>query len=405
MLLAGDIGGTKTLLALYAPDPAPGGSAPDRSITGHSGGDGSAADRSAGEPSAPARSASDPPTPDHSTPHSSATDDPIPDDAATDRAAANHPIAEAEFHSADYPSLEAMARVFLARAPRLVTDACFGAAGPVLDGRVHFTNLPWVLDTEALRQSLGLRRVTLLNDLQAIAYAVPHLEPSQLHNINPGTRQKHAPIAVVAPGTGLGEAFLIWTGRRYVACPSEGGHAGFAPADEQQVALWRYLAARFGHVSVERVCSGPGIANIYDFLRDADPDQETPGFADMLAEAADRTPLIAEAALETPTVNKLAVAALDLFVSIFAGEAGNMALKVLATGGVTLAGGIPAHILTKLTDGQFLRGFTDKGRFADLLGRVPIDVVTTRAALLGAALHGLDQMRSDHMRQDHAHSG
>jgi glucokinase len=332
MLLAGDIGGTKTLLALYAP--------------------GSDADR---------------------------------------------PAAEAEFHSADYAGLDVMVREFLEIAPLPVTDACFGAAGPVLDGRVHFTNLPWVLDAEALRDSLGLRRVTLLNDLQAIAYAVPHLRPADLHNINPGTRQKHAPIAVVAPGTGLGEAFLIWSGERYIACPSEGGHASFAPIDERQVALWRYLAARFGHVSVERVCSGPGIANIYDFLRDADPEREAPAFAEALALAADRTPLIAQAALEDQSGNTLAADAVDLFVEIFASEAGNMALKVLATGGVTLAGGIPVHVLPRLTDGRFLQGFTDKGRFAELLSRVPIDVVTSRAALLGAALHGLDHMRQDHL--------
>lgn len=354
MLLAGDIGGTKTLLALYAPDPNAADAAADRS----------AADRSAA------------------------------DRAVADRAVADRPVAQAEFRSADYPGLDAMARGFLARAPQPVAAACFGAAGPVFAGRVHVTNLPWVLDAEALRQSLGLRRVTLLNDLQAIAYAVPHLRPTELHNINPGTRQTKAPIAVVAPGTGLGEAFLIWHGDRYIACPSEGGHASFAPTDERQVELWRYLAARFGHVSVERVCSGPGIANIYDWLRDAAPDQEAPGFAARLAQAADRTPLIAQAALETPAANRLAAEAVDMFVAILASEAGNMALKVLATGGVALAGGIPAHVLAKLTDGRFLRQFVSKGRFADLLGRVPIDVVTTRAALLGAALHGLEQLRA-----------
>jgi glucokinase len=333
MLLAGDIGGTKTLLALYA--------------------SGSDADR---------------------------------------------PVVEAEFHSADYASLDIMVGEFLALAPRPVTHACFGAAGPVLGGRVHFTNLPWVLEEDALCESLGLRRVTLLNDLQAIAYAVPYLRAADLHNINAGTRQAHAPIAVVAPGTGLGEAFLIWSGDRYIACPSEGGHASFAPINETQVVLWRYLAARFGHVSVERVCSGPGIANIYDCLRDAEPERETPAFAAELAQVADRTPLIAQAALQDPSGNGLAAEAVDLFVDILASEAGNMALKVLATGGVTLAGGIPVHILPKLTDGRFLQGFTGKGRFAQLLSRVPVDVVTTRAALLGAALHGLDHMRQDHIR-------
>jgi glucokinase len=328
MLLAGDIGGTKTLLALHAPN--------------------------SGELRA---------------------------------------VAEAEFHTTDYASLDLMVREFLGRSSHPVTDACFGAAGPVLGGRAHFTNLPWVLEEAALCRSLGLERVTLLNDLQAIAYGIPHLQPSQLHTVNAGTRQRHGPIAVVAPGTGLGEAFLIWNGDRYIACPSEGGHASFAPIDENQVALWRYLDQRFDHVSVERVCSGPGIANIYDCLRDVAPARENPEFAVRLTQAADRTPLITQAALDDPAGNALAAEALDMFVDILASEAGNMALKVLATGGLTLAGGIPAHILPKLTDGRFLHGFVSKGRFKELLSRVPIDVVTARAALLGATHYGLDQMR------------
>jgi glucokinase len=329
MFLAGDIGGTKTALALYEPG--------------------------------------------------SGTD---------------HPVADAEFHSADYAGLDLMVRDFLTRAPQPVTEACFGVAGPVLDGRVRITNLPWVLEEAALRQSLGLRRVTLLNDLQAMAYAVPHLRQDQLHTVNAGARQTNATIAVVAPGTGLGEAFLIWNDGRYVACPSEGGHASFAPDDEQQVALWRYLAGRFGHVSVERVCSGLGLANIYDYLRDAAPDQEAPAFAATLSQARDRTPLIAQAALDDADNNRLAAAAVELFVDVLAGEAGNMALRMLATGGIYLAGGMPAHILPKLTDGRFLQGFVRKGRFAELLSHVPIDVVTAPAALLGAAQYGLDQMRA-----------
>lgn len=329
MLLAGDIGGTKTLLALYAPG-----------------------------------------------------------------ASADTPLTEAEFHSANYNTLDAMVREFLTRPHDPVTDACFGAAGPVLDGRAHFTNLPWVLEESALRQSLNLRRVTLLNDLQAIAYAVPHLQPTQLHHLNTGAPQRNGPIAVVAPGTGLGEAFLIWTGDRYLACASEGGHANFAPINEAQVTVWRALAQRYGQVEVERVCSGPGIANIYDCLRDATPAQESPAFAALLAQAADRTPLITQAAMDNPSANHLAAEALDMFVAILASEAGNMALKVLATGGVYLAGGIPAHILPKLTDGRFLQEFVSKGRFTDFLSRIPVSIVTARAALLGAVQYGLDHMQA-----------
>jgi glucokinase len=328
MLLAGDIGGTKTLLALYAP-----------------------------------------------------------------AIGARKPIAEAEYHSASYAGLDVMAREFLAQQQQTATDACFDVAGPVIGGRAHLTNLPWDLDEASLRQSLGLQRVMLLNDLKAIAYAVPHLGPDDLHTINPGKPEQNGPIAVVAPGTGLGEAFLVWDGSGYIACSSEGGHASFAPVTERQVGLLQYLVQRFGHVSCERVCSGLGIANIYDYLRQADPAAEPAAFAAKLAGASDRTPLISQAGLDGSSGNKLAAETLEIFVSVLGDEASNLALKVLATGGVYLAGGIPAHILPKLTDGRFMQTFINKGRLSDLLRNMPVHVVTTRAALLGAALYGLDQTR------------
>ncbi|HXA23902.1 MAG TPA: glucokinase [Acetobacteraceae bacterium] len=329
MLLAGDIGGTKTLLALYAP------------ATG-----------------------------------------------------ARQSVVEAEFHSADYPGLDVMAREFLAREKLTADHACFDVAGPVIAGRAHLTNLPWDVEEAALCQALGLRRVMLLNDLKAIAYAVPHLQPEDLHSINVGKAEPQGPIAVVAPGTGLGEAFLVWGGSSYIACSSEGGHASFPPTDERQAGLWQYLANRFGHVSCERVCSGLGIANIYDYLRNADPGAEPDAFAATLARAHDRTPLIAQAGLEDPSGNPLAAATLEIFVSILGDEASNLALKVLATGGVYLAGGIPIHVLPKLTDGRFMRAFVNKGRLSDLLAAMPVHVVMTRAALLGAAQYGLDQMQT-----------
>jgi glucokinase len=329
MLLAGDIGGTKTLLALYAP------------ATG-----------------------------------------------------ARQPVAEAEFHSADYPGLDVMAREFLEREKHAADHACFDVAGPVIGGRAHLTNLPWDLEEAALCRGLGLQRVSLLNDLKAIAYAVPHLVPADLHAINVGRPEPNGPIAVIAPGTGLGEAFLVWGGSAYIACSSEGGHASFSPTDQRQAGLRQYLAQRFGHVSCERVCSGLGIANIYDYLRDTDPAAEPAAFAAALSCAPDRTPLIAQAGLDDPSGNRLAAATLEIFVSVLGDEASNLALKVLATGGVYLAGGIPAHVLPKLTDGRFMRAFVNKGRLSDLLVNMPIQVVTTRAALLGAALYGLEQMRA-----------
>src|SRR5271166_5529723 len=319
MLLAGDIGGTKTLLALYAP--ASGG---------------------------------------------------------------RQPVAEAEFHSGSYPGLDTIAREFLTRQNQIAEYACFDVAGPVIGGRAHLTNLPWDMDEAALRQSLGLRRVILLNDLKAIAYAVPRLQPTELHCINAGRAEPNGPIAVVAPGTGLGEAFLVWNGSAYIACSSEGGHASFAPTDERQMGLRRYLAERFGHVSCERVCSGLGIANIYDYLREIDPSAEPAPFAAALSRAPDRTPLIAQAGLEDPAGNPLAAATLEIFVSVLGDEASNLALKVLATGGVYLAGGIPAHLLPKLMDGRLMQAFVNKGRLTDLLTSMPVNVVTTRAALLGA---------------------
>jgi glucokinase len=326
MLIAGDIGGTKTLLALYLPDAGP-----------------------------------------------------------------RKPVACAEFHSADYPSLEDIVKVFIAQTNRPVEAACFDVAGPVIAGRAHLTNLPWVLDERMMRQTLGLKRVTLLNDLKAVAFAVPHLDPDDVHTINHGRAETQGPLAVIAPGTGLGEAFLLWSGTEYIAGSSEGGHADFAPTDETQADLWRYLCHRYGHVAYERVCSGSGLPNIYDFLRDTGKAPESPDFAAALASASDRTPIIVSAALEDPA-NVLCATTLDIFVSILGAEAGNLALKVLATGGLYLGGGIPPRICSHLDDGRFMQAFINKGRFAELLGKIPVKVITTQAALLGAALYGLGQI-------------
>jgi glucokinase len=326
MLIAGDVGGTKTLLAVYVPE-----------------------------------------------------------------SGARKPLARVEFHSADFHSLDDVVRVFIGQIKVPVETACFDVAGPVIGGRAHLTNLPWVLDEGMMQQALGLKRVTLLNDLKAVAYAVPHLLAEDVHTINEGRAEPHGPVAVIAPGTGLGEAFLIWDGNEYIACSSEGGHADFAPVDETQAALWHHVSNRYGHVAYERVCSGSGLPNIYDFLRDTGHAPEPPAFAARLASAPDRTPVIVEAALHDPA-DALCAATLDLFVSILGAEAGNLALKVLATGGVYLGGGIPPRILSHLDDGRFVRGFVNKGRFADLLAKIPVKVIITQAALLGAALYGLDQI-------------
>ena len=303
------------------------------------------------------------------------------------------PLAQAEFHSASYPSLEALVKEFLATVDQAVDRACFAVAGPVIVGHAKITNLLWQVDETTSRQELGLSSVRLLNDLEAIARAVPILTPDDVHTLNPGEPTPGGTIAVIAPGTGLGEAFLTWDGSGYRAHASEGGHADFAPSDPTQIELLQYLRERYEHVSYERVCSGIGIPSIYEYLRDSGFGRESPEFAELLGAGADRTRLILDAALRPTAPCPLCIAALDIFIAILGAEAGNLALKVLATGGVYLAGGIPLHVLAALDKGGVLEAFQRKGRFADLLADVPVHVIVCRAAIIGAASLGLDLAR------------
>ena len=304
------------------------------------------------------------------------------------------PLAEATFHSADYPSLEAVAQAFLAQVGLPIERASLGVAGPVAGGRAVGTNLPWQMDADAIGRALGLApgAVRLLNDLNAIAHAVPHLAPADLHVLNPGRPVVRGTLPIIAPGTGLGEAFLTWEGRGYHPHPSEGGHADFAPANAQQRALLAYLQEQLGHVSVERVCSGRGLPNLYAFLRDSGAAPEPDWLAAELSAAADPTPPIVRAALDLERGAELARETLTLFVAILAAETGNLALKVLATGGVYLGGGIPPRILPALDPGRFMAALTAKGRMAPVLANLPVSVIVNpRVALLGAACHGLER--------------
>jgi glucokinase len=326
MLLAGDIGGTKTVLALMAPE---------KDI--------------------------------------------------------RQPMREATYPSADYLSLSAIIAEFLSGIDiDLVNAASFGVAGPVIDEEAEITNLPWVVSAAAIGQAFNIGVVHLLNDLEAIANAVPYLQPGDLATLNQGTPEAIGAIAVIAPGTGLGEAFLTWDGHRYRAHPSEGGHASFAPGDSEQQALLSYLAARFGHVSCERVCSGSGIPNIYRFLRDSGRCPEPTWLREKLKSSEDPTPVIATVASDQGA--DICVETMRLFVAILANEASNMALKVLATGGVYLGGGIPPRILSLLQATRFMNVFSRKGRFTEFLSSLPIHVIRNpRTALYGAAYYGLAQ--------------
>jgi glucokinase len=263
-------------------------------------------------------------------------------------------------------------------------------AGPVVAGRAQITNLPWVIEESRIRQALGLDSAVLLNDLEAIANAVPVLEADDLHVLNAGQPEEHGSIAVFAPGTGLGEAYLTWNGERYAAFPSEGGHTDFAPLDDLQIDLLRYMLERHPHVSYELVCAGKGLPNVFGFLKDSGRYEEPDWLQEALAEADDPNPVIVKAAFSEEQGCDLCEATLALFISIMGAEAGNLALKVLATGGVYLAGGIPPRILPALNNGRFMAAFKAKGRLSAILAQMPVYVIENPGvALLGAACYGL----------------
>ncbi len=302
------------------------------------------------------------------------------------------PVAEATFPSAQYPSLEAVVQEFLQQHNFSVDHASFGVAGPVVAGSATITNLPWMMSEKHLQQELDIPSVRLLNDLDAIAHIIPFLEPQDLHTLNEGQPISKGAIAVIAPGTGLGEGFLTWDGSRYRAHTSEGGHADFAPTNAFQIELLRYLLARLPHVSFERVCSGKGVPNIYSYLKDTGYAEEPQWLAEQLAAAQDRTPIIVNNALDKENVTKLCAGTLNTFVTILGAEAGNLALKVLATGGVYVGGGIPPRILSYLEGERFMQAFTHKGRLTEMLVRMPVHVILNpKSALLGAARHGFER--------------
>ena len=305
----------------------------------------------------------------------------------------DQPSAEETYANRDYDDLESIVRSFLSETDRLVVRACFAVAGPPIGPQVRITNLPWLIDAQKIGSRFGFDRVLLINDLEAIARSIPHLSPLDLLTLHPGDRDPHGVIAVIAPGTGLGEAYLTWDGRRYEAHSSEGGHSDFAPNDKLQADLWAFLREEFEHVSVERVGSGSGIPNIYRFLRDRRGMEEPPKLGAELAVAEDAAPLIVSAAVNSQCV--LCVEALRAFATILGAEAGNLALKLLATGGIYLGGGLPLRILPFLQNDRFLAAIHAKGRFEPLLKRIPVRVILNpHAALLGAAQRAVQDLGS-----------
>ena len=305
------------------------------------------------------------------------------------------PLSQTEVHSADYPSLQALVTEFLQKAKTPVERACFDVAGPVIDGRVKVTNLPWVMDEASLAKDLNFKSVHLINDLEAVARAIPILRPSDVRTLHVGQPVPNGTIGIVAPGTGLGESFLTWDGSKYVPHSSEGGHSDFAPTDERQIGLLRYMLERFDHVGFERVCSGIGIPNIYEYLRDIERIPEHPEVAQLIAPANDRTAVITNSAIDPHRPSQLCTATIETFVSILASEAANLALKVLATGGIYLAGGIPLHVLSVLEEPGFMKSFKRKGRFAQVIEHIPVHVILGRAALLGSAAYGLESFMEE----------
>ncbi len=289
------------------------------------------------------------------------------------------------YRAKDYTGLEVIVKEFLDADK--VTAACFGVPGPVRDGRLRLTNLPWTIDSRELSSNLGIQHVFLINDLEANGYGVAELTPDQVFTLAEGDSSQVGNRALIAAGTGLGEGYLVWNGKTHIPYPSEGGHVDYAPRNEDEIDLLRFLKQKYnGRVSFERVVAGMGLTSIYEFLRDVRGMEETPELAAKLAEAGDPNSVITEMALSARS--EICEKAMDMFVSAYGAEAGNLALKVLSVGGLYVGGGIAPRILEKLKDGTFMKAFTDKGRLSQLLINMPVRIILeSRAALMGAAAY------------------
>jgi glucokinase len=296
-------------------------------------------------------------------------------------------VRDEKYPAQEFSGLEDIVRRFIAESgsPE-ITAACFGVPGPVRGGRLRLTNLPWDIDSRELELHLKIAHVFLINDLEANGYGIPELTPEQLATLNPGDPSAVGNRAVVSAGTGLGEGILVWNGKTHIPMPSEGGHTDFGARNPLEADLLVYLMKKLnGRVSYERVISGPGIHNIYTFLRDEKKLEEPAWLAERM-KSEDPNAVIGE--VGESGQNELCAKTLDMFVSSYGAEAGNMVLKALAIGGMYLGGGIAPKILKTMENGAFMKAFTDKGRLSALCIHTPVHIILeSRAALLGAAAY------------------
>ena len=303
-----------------------------------------------------------------------------------------HPIRDQKFPAHEFGSLDDVVHKFLAGDGTDTTQgkdilaACFGCPGPVRDGRLKLTNLPWVLDTRDLVQSLSIPHISLINDLEANGYGIPELAPESIFTLHDGDPEATGHAGLMAAGTGLGQALLIWDGKKHRPIPSEGGHSDFAARSNREIALLEYLRNTLkGRVSWERVVSGIGIKNVYTFLRDVEKINE-PGWLKDRMLCEDPNAVIGQCAEDGSS--SLCFETMKIFTGAYGAEAGNMALQVLATGGMYLGGGIAPKILKTLKNGTFTQAFIDKGRLSPLVESVPVRVILDdTCALLGAAAY------------------
>lgn len=301
-------------------------------------------------------------------------------------------VCERKYLSREHKSLDEVVSLFVAEEGTRVEAACFGVAGPVRQGRAKPSNLDWEIDAQRLAMLLASEMVWLINDLETHASALDDLQPSDFVALN-AVPPADGNMALIAAGTGLGQAGLFWDGKRRHAFSSEGGHADFAPRNDLEIALYQYLRQKFGHVSCERLLSGPGINNVYDFLRDSGTEQEPAWLKEDLERAADPVVRISQYGLEGKA--RICQRALDVFVAIYGAQAGNLALTIMAVGGVFVSGGIAGKLLPKMQEPAFMDAFVDKGRMKPLLQTVPVKlIINEHIGLLGAARYAFTQLQA-----------